>query len=201
MANPNAPHGLSRDHGIASNGFPPHIYCIPSGDTTAYAIGDAVKSLAGADAAGVPKVIIAAAGDTCRGFIVGVVVAPTVNGAPVGTPNLNTIVVPATKASDYYVLVDDDPLAIMEIQANNTGTIVDTAFGKNCNLVVAAPGTYLSATKADVGATGGTAATTSTLQLKILGLAQRVNVDKTANAPLRVMWNTHELKSAGTAGV
>lgn len=203
MANPNNPHGLTpvghlRGGSVTSQ---PRMFNIPSTDTNQYAVGDVVKSLAGCDAVGIPQCIIAGNTDTPRGVIVGIVVAPTLQGQNVGTPNLNLQKIPATKTQDYYVLVDEDPDTIFEVQANNTGTLNTNVFGKNCNLATATPGTYVSATVLGTGATGASAATTSTLQMKILGLAQRPNVDLTANAPLLVKFNIHELGSVGTTGV
>lgn len=202
MANPSNAHGFSPVNSILGSSIQqPHMYVIPQADTTAYAVGDVVKSLAGSDAVGVPYAIIASNTDPIRGVIVGIVVSPTVGGASVGTPNLNIQKIPATKANDYYILVNDDPNQVFEVMGNNTGTLATTAIGKNCNMAYASPGAYLSATVLGVGATGGSAATTSTVIWKILGLAQRVNVDFTANAPLLVKPNVHELGSAGTSGV
>lgn len=205
MANPNIARGFSPVGTLAGTGpvQPPRMYCIPSTDTNQYAIGDVVKSLAGSDTVGVPYVVLAGNTDTPRGVIVGIVVAPTLQGNPVPSfvPNLNTYQIPATKLSAYYVLVLDDPMATYEVQANNSGTLVTTVIGKNCNMATAVPGTYLSGTVLGTGATGGSAATTSTLQWKILGLMQRPGADFTANAPLLVVANIHELKSVGTAGV
>lgn len=203
MANPNNPHGLTpvghmRGGSVTSQ---PRLFCIPSTDTNQYAVGDVVKSLAGADAVGNPYCIIAGNTDTPRGVVVGIVVAPSVNGQTVGTPNLNVQQIPATKTQAYYVLVDEDPDTIFEVQANNTSTMAGTIVGKNCNLATATPGTYVSATLLGTGASGGSAATTSTLQMKILGLPQRPNVDFTANAPLLVKFNIHELGLTGTTGV
>ena len=201
MANPNAPHGLNpvmNINGLQWNQVA-RQYRIPSSDGTAYAIGDVVKSATGSDAAGVTNVIIAAAGNVCRGVIVGIVVAPTVQQQPVASqvPNLNVMTIPATKASDYYVLVVDDPFVIFEAQCNNSSAMTVTS--QNANLVTAALGTNtLSQTMID----NASIATTNTLQFKILGLAQRINVDKTANAPLLVKFNTHEFTtSTGTTGV
>jgi hypothetical protein len=176
------------------------MYNIPSSDGTAYAIGDAVKSATGSDAAGVTRVIIAAAGDVCRGIIVGVVVAPTVAQYPVASqvPNLNNIQIPATKVSDYYVLVADDPSIIFEVQNSNSSAMTVTA--KNANLSYVAPtaGNPQSNTLLDNASIN----TTNTLQFKILGLAQRPTADKTANAPLLVKFNTHEFTSGtGSTGV
>lgn len=201
MANPNAPHGMNpvmSFSGMQWNSVA-RLYRIPQADVIAYGIGDVVKSLTGSDAAGVTNVIQAAAGDVCRGVIVGIVVAPTAQQMPVAsqTPNLNLMTIPATKVSDFYVMVVDDPMVIFEIQCNNAGAMVVTS--KNANIVVAALGTNtLCQTMLDNASIN----TTNTLQLKILGLAQRVNVDKTANAPLLVKFNTHELTtSTGTTGV
>lgn len=201
MANPNAPHGLNPVMSLTGTPWNSvsRLYRIPSADATAYAIGEVVKSATGSDAAGVTNVIQAAAGDVCRGVIVGIVVAPTVAQYPVAsqTPNLNLMTIPATKTSDYYVYVVDDPLVIFEIQNNNATAMTLTS--QNGNIVTAALGTnILSQTMLN----NASIATTNTLQLKILGLAQRVTADKTAFAPLLVMFNTHEFKSAtGSTGV
>jgi hypothetical protein len=201
MANPNAPHGaspVSSVSGLSWNGTA-RLYNIPSTDGSAYAIGDFVKSATGSDVAGVTRVIQAAAGDVCRGVVVGIVVAPTAQQMPVTAqvPNLNLMTIPATKLSDYYVYVVDDPFIIFEIQNNNSSAMTVTS--QNANFVTASLGTN---TFSQSMVNNASIATTNTLQLKILGLAQRVNVDKTANAPLLVMFNTHEFKTAtGTTGV
>lgn len=201
MANPNAPHGLNPVMSFSGQQWNSvaRLYSIPSTDGNAYAIGDVVKSATGSDVAGVTRVIQAAAGDVARGVVVGIVVAPTAAQMPVPSqvPNLNVMTIPATKASDYYVYVVDDPLVIYEVQCSNATAMTVTSM--NANIVTAALGTnILSQTKLD----NASIATTNTLQLKILGLAQRVNVDKTANAPLLVKFNTHELTTAtGTTGV
>src|SRR2546425_5677078 len=131
MANPNAPHGMNPVMNL--NGTPwnqvARMYRIPSTDGTAYAIGDVVKSATGSDAAGVTNVIISAAGNVNRGVIVGIVVAPTIQQNPVAsqTPNLNSMTIPATKLSDYYVYVVDDPFVIFEIQCEKTTAVTVTA--------------------------------------------------------------------------
>lgn len=201
MANPNAPHGMSPVMYLTGNSWngQARLYRIPSADTNAYANGDVVKSATGADSAGVTNVVIAAAGDVPRGVIVGIVVAPTVRTNPVSgqTPNLNVQTIPATKASDYYVLVADDPWIIFEIQANNATALTITS--QNANIVTAALGTNLVS---QTMLNSASIATTNTLQLKILGQPQRVNVDNSANAPLLVKFNIHEfMTSTGSTGV
>lgn len=201
MANPNAPHGLNpvmSFSGMQWNQVA-RMYRIPAADVIAYGIGDPVKSLTGSDVAGVTNVIRAAAGDVCRGVIVGIVVAPTAQQMPVAgqVPNLNLMTIPATKLSDFYVMVVDDPMVIFEVQCSNASPMTVTSM--NANILVTALGANtLSQCQLD----NASIATTNTLQLKILGLAQRVNVDKTAFAPLLVKFNTHELTTAtGTTGV
>lgn len=201
MANPNAPHGLNPVQYLDGSpwNMQARMYRIPSADGNAYAVGDVVKSATGADTAGVINVVAAAAGDVPRGVIVGIVVAPTVKGTPVTgmVPNLNVLTIPATKAYDYYVLVADDPSIVFEIQANNAGTLTITS--QNANIVTAALGTN---TVSQTQLNAASIATTNTLQLKILGQPQRINVDNSANAPLLVMFNIHEFKGAtGTTGV
>jgi hypothetical protein len=201
MANPLAPHGFAPVMSLTGTPWNQvaRLYNIPSTDTNVYAIGDLVKSATGSDAAGVTRVVLAAAGDVPRGVIVGVVVAPTASQMPIPSqvPNLNIMNVPATKASDYYVYVVDDPMVIFEIMCNNTAAMTVTA--QNANILATAATTQNISQEVLANAS---IATTNTLQLKILGLAQRVNVDKTANAPLLVMFNIHEFKtSTGSTGV
>lgn len=192
MPNVNAPSGMSpvrNGDGSAWN-QQANLYYIPTADATAYYIGDLVKSLAGADANGVARLTKAVAGDTCRGVIVGVLTDPNA---------LATITIPATKTKDYYIWVVDDANVWFEMQGDNAGTLAATAIGKNANFTVAAP-TGIVPFSATVLATA-TAATTSTLPLKILGLTQKEGQDFTANAKLLVRFNTHELGGIGTTGV
>lgn len=201
MANPNAPHGMNPVMHL--NGLPwnqvARMYCIPQADTSAYAIGDVVFSATGSDVAGVTNVQIATASSLNRGVIVGIVVAPTAQQNPVANqvPNLNLMTIPATKVSDYYVMVVDDPFVVFEIMANNTTALTVTS--TNANILPQTLGTH---TVSQTVLNSATIATTNTFQLKILGMAQRPNVDKVAYTPLLVKFNTHELTTAtGTTGV
>lgn len=201
MANPNAPHGFApvgHLNGLPWNGVA-RMYRIPSSDGSAYAIGDLVFSATGSDAAGVTNVQLGTATCVPRGVIVGIVVAPTAQQYPVAsqTPNLNIMNIPATKASDYYVMVVDDPFVIFEIMANNSTTITVTA---NRAKIVATPVTTQNISQMVLDS--ATMATTNTLMLTVLGMAQRVNLDKVSNTPLLVKFNVHELTTlTGTTGV
>lgn len=199
MANPLAPHGFSPVISIQSNDWNAacHMYEIPSTDGVAYYIGDVVKPVALADTGniwgtmGIAQVVKAAASDT---NYLGVVVSVFRNPYA-----LDQVFVPATKTQNYYVLVMDDPFAQFEVMANNTTTLATTVIGKNATFAVAAPTgiSPVSATVLDVTTSG----TGSTLPFRVLGIAQRINADNTANTPLIVTWNAHTFKSVGVTSV
>ena len=130
MANLNAPSGLSPvmyRNGNFWNGQT-RIYAIAAADTNAYAIGDAVKITAAADANGIAVVTLATAGASVRGVVVGLSAAIPMGGVLQGGPvinpnNLATITRPAAAQSTYwYASVVDDPDVIFEIQEVYSGT-------------------------------------------------------------------------------
>lgn len=209
MANTNAPFGLRPVRN--GDGSPwnqqVQMYYIPSTDSSAYAIGDVVKSAAGGDAlTGAPAVQKAAAGDTLRGVVVGI-------GTSVSTPggnlpgafdpnNLAAMTIPATKAYAYYVWVADAPDTIFEAQVDS-GTLTLTGagsfFNKNANLTIASPTAPANQSASVVNSSS--IATTSTLQLRLLGAPYRPDVDLTSGyAKVYVRINQHEL-AGNTAGV
>jgi hypothetical protein len=198
MANTNTPRGFSPiiyGGGAASN-QQVRTYYIPSTDSSAYYIGDVVKAIAGSDANGIPAIAKCASGNTPRGVIVGVVNPNPGNPSLQGvTLDLTITGVPATKSSAYYVLVNDDPRQVYEIQGDGT-TFVTTDANKNASYTVAAPslGYQLSATVLTAPAT------TSSLPLKILGFQQLTGNELGPYANFIVQFNQHEL-AYGTAGV
>lgn len=218
MANPLAPHGLNPVGTLDGNPWngKANLYHIPSSDGLAYYIGDIVKSAStGSDVNGVPDVTRAANGANGatnatvknRGVIVGIQVSPVGVGAQnltaANAVNLNQTFVPATKANDYYVLVADDPNLLFEVMGNNTVTVTAGAtIGLNATYIQGTPvaGDVVSRTVVDLTTT--VPATTNTFPLKIVQLPYRPNVDFTANTPLLVTFNTHELKGdTGSTGV
>jgi len=196
MANPNKPMGLSPvGHllGLDWSGKA-RMYYIPSSDGNAFAIGDPVASGGTADANGVPSVTIGVAGAALRGVIVGIGTKENLMADPA---NLDSIVIPATKTKDYYVMVADDPFIIFECQEIGTGTyLTAAAIGLNINLVAGANNGYVSGWLLD----NTTEAGTSTLNCKLLGLARRADNAFGQYAKYLVTINNHEL-NAGTAGV
>lgn len=198
MANTNAPFGLAPVEylsGAKWNGQARRYY-IPSSDTNAFAIGDPVVLAGDADSRGIASITLATAGSAFLGCIVGA--GGLAYGGFSGDPtNLNTTVIPATKTKAYYVLVADDPNIIFEAQEIGTGTaLTSAAVGLNVNMVAAANSGYLSGWVID----NTTEATTSTLDLKLLGLSQR-NPNNTfgAYAVWNVLINNHVYR-AGITG-
>jgi len=176
MANQDRPSGLAPVQYL--NGAPwnggGRVYCIPdTDDTNIFAIGDPVVLAGGADGNGVPTITLATAGSANS------VLGPIVSGAGAlsygssyGVPQESPIVIPATKSRNYYVLVCDDPNVIFEIQEEDAGTAFTAAeVGLNANLSSGVNNGFLSGWEVDTASPGSGA----TLQLKLLGLSQKVN--------------------------
>lgn len=202
MANINAPKGLQPVKSIngASWNDQGNLYYIPSTDTNAYYVGDVVKSLADADAVGVPGVVKAAGTDALRGVIIGVLPtqfnSTSLSGA---TLDLANTFIPATKTRAYYVMVCDDPETLFEVQGDATATNqVAANVNKNASLTIAAPTSpgQWSATVIN----SASIATTATLNIKLMGLAQKPQNEFGAYARWLAKINLHEL-AGGTAGV
>lgn len=176
-------------------------YYIPSTDTKAYAIGDPVDLAGGADTKGVPSVTLATAGNNSGankllGAIVGA--GGAVYGATLGNANnQNTIVVPATKTQNYYVLVADDPNIMFEMQEGGTGTaLAATEVGLNCDLASGTNNGYVSGWVIDNAATS----TSANFQLRLWGLTQKSDNAFGTYAKWLVSINNHR-RAAGVAGV
>lgn len=198
MANANRPAGLTPVNNILTGEYSgqARIYSIAQADGNAYAIGDPVKSSGDADAFGVAGVTLATAGAAARGVIVSA--GGLVRAGFFGDPtNLLTTVIPATKTKVYYVAVVDDPNVIFEMQEINSGTAFTSAeVGLNANWVAGANNGFVSGFTID----NTTEATTATLNVKLLGLAQRSDNAYGLASKWLVLINSHELR-AGTTGV
>jgi hypothetical protein len=202
MANLVAPKGfvpVRYLNGAAWNGAV-NLYRIPSTDGLIYSPGDVVRSVSGADANGIPNIVKAAAGDTARGVIAGILTAIPNNPTLVGT-NLDLTVqnTPATKTRDYYALVVDDPMVVFELQDDGVAVLTATAANFNANWVVANPTSPRQNSATTLNS--NTVAVTSTFSLKMLGLAQRSDNAFGQYAVWNVIFNLHEFKGgAGSAG-
>lgn len=148
------------------------VYCIPSTDSNAYAVGDPLVIAGDADSAGIPTVALATAGTGNQ--LVGALLSEagaTIYGGPFGVPAESPVVIPATKTRAYYVMVADDPTTIYEIEEDGASgsTIVAASTGLNANLVSGTNNGYVSGWKLQ----SSSPATGSTLQVKLLRVAPR----------------------------
>lgn len=205
MANQNTPFGARVVHGGGGYAFNARgtVYSIPATDTTnAYYVGDAVKAAAGGDANGIPNITKAAGTDTLRGFIMGIYQPGLFpSGSLLGTAlSLETVYVPVTKAAAYYVLVDDDPSTIFMMQDDGitTANLVAASCNLNFSITVTAGATTTSASGSVI--LSSSFATTSSLNMKAMGLAPIPNNTFGSYAKWLCRVNEHELGQP-TAGV
>jgi hypothetical protein len=191
MANPSIPNGLVPVRTLTGPYMgQSNAYSTAAGDSVLLGIGDPVKIAGTSQLVGditYADVARAATGDV----IVGVV----------------TSVVPATRDSTVYraastltiVNVCDDPTVLFEVQESAAGTsFTANDIGLNANFVVANASTTtgLSATTID----NSTEATTNTLDLKIVGLANKPNnaVGESAKWIVRINRHLYANQVAGT---
>lgn len=201
MANSDRPSGFTPVGYI--NGAPwngkTNVYSIAASYNTALAIGDPVKSSGTADANGVPGIVLGATTGALRGVIVGL---GKYEGGIFNPSNLDSTVRPASDPAVWYALVADDPDTVFEIQEHENGTqLTATEVGLNQISVSGTNNGYVSGWEL-ASTTDATAATTATLQLRLLGLARKPNNAFGANAKWLVQINVHELgHGTGAAGV
>jgi hypothetical protein len=180
------------------------MYFISSADANAFYVGDPVTLSGNGDTTrGIPGVTVITPGTTpLLGAILAIGVNP--DGGPYIDPNNLTLVnAPATKTQNYYVLVADDPLIIFEVEEGTAAGAAGTPFtsaeiGLNANMVLVAPATGVKTSGALIN--NATEATTATLDLKILGLARRLDNAFGARAKWNVLINSHVFR-AGIAGL
>lgn len=170
------------------------VYAIAPAYATKLAIGDPVISAGSADPRGVPTIARAADTGAIRGVIVGL---GALNQTAMANPqNLDQTFRPGAAQSGYwYAMVVDDPNVVFEVQEG--GAVLAAAdVGLNTNLTITDANNFLSQVVLD----NADKATTATLQVKLLGLVQRVDNEFGQYAKWLVKINNHEL-AAGTAGV
>ena len=183
------------------------VYAIPSANTNALAVGDPVTLIAGADSTYyLPCIDRGAAGATCVGVILSIGKNARGLGPWVDPTQLNNILYrPASTTAQYYALVADDPNTIFEAQEQASGgagtNFSYTAANKNANFSVALdpPGypPYVSQAFID---NGTAAATTSTYNLKLLGLKQSIDNASGAYQRWWCLLNNHYYRT-GVVGI
>jgi hypothetical protein len=193
MANANTPMGLVPVRGVNSQTVTggPRLYSHAAGDGTALYRGDPVKIAGTAQTINgvtTQDVVRAATGDVICGVFMGVLPATrdsTVYGAA---------------STAYQCFVDDDPNSLFEMQDLSTGTALTSAdVGLNVDFVAGTGSTVTGWSGFTLN--NATEATTNTLDLKLIEIVNRVDVDNTSS-PLRflVRINRH-LHANQVAGV
>lgn len=187
MANTNAPSGLRpvrHRNGAPYNGAATRYY-VPSSDGTALYLGDPVVLAGSADANGVATVTKATAGSGA--YMLG----PVVSVEPETRDSLTY----RAASTARYVWVADNPDLVFEVQEDGVGgALAATNVAQNADWVdgTGSTTTGLSGVQLD----SSTAATTNTLQLRILGFVQREgNEVGSANAKMLVAINLHSLRN------
>lgn len=197
MYNTNAPLGLKPARLQAGGIYhaKSNQYTIASGYATAIGQFDPVVSLSDG------TIGIGVAGSPCRG-VLDYVEYFTTAGVYVKSPNwvASTTVKTGTTA---YAYVFDDPDLLMDVQetdgSSGAGTPLALAdVNLNINFVIGTPNALGQSTTSLNNTTEGT---TSTLNLKLLGLSNYPGNAVGNYANWFVTWNSHELKSVGTTGV
>jgi len=184
-----------------------NIYFVPASDGTALFVGDPVKLLADANAQGVQQVTKATAGAAVLGVVVGIIntkLDPIAGGMTGGSISIDAPVYrPAS--TGQYVLVCDSPDVVYEVEAS-TGANAAYSFavadvGLNADLTTVAGSTTTGTSGASLNMAG--AATTATLQWKILGVVQRPDNEITGQyTKVLVKINNAQMGAGtGTAGV
>lgn len=191
MANTNTPRGFVplREAGSGTHNGGLNMYVHLAADGTALFIGDPVVKSGTADVAGViPAVVRATAGGAITGVVQGFV--PGADGVTAGYGAASTL---------YYLLVDDDPDRIFEIQEDGVGgQLAAVDIGLNASFIAAAGSTYTRRSGAMLDTS--TKATTAGLELKIVGLVPRVDNALGAYAKALVKINNHTEANA-SAGI
>ena len=178
-------------------------YYIAAANTNPFYPGDLVALNNTADATrGIQGITLATAGAAAVGVIVAVGTNP--EGGPYINPNdLSKVYRPTGAQSvNYYAAVVDDPWVIFEIQEDgDAGTIAAASSSKNANIIYAAPatGVVVSGTLVDSSSVN----TTSTLNLKLMGLQRRYDQGVLNTFGLYAKWlcmiNNHWYKGGVTS--
>lgn len=197
MANIDRPAGFKPVGHI--NGHPwngkANMYYIPSTDSTAVFMGDAVKTAGSADSTGkYPTVTQATATHPIRGVAIGFSDQPYVS---FDTSDLNRKYRPASTA--MYVLVVDDPGVIFEIQEDNdTEDMEALDVGATCDIIVGNGDTDNGMSGMELDSSDG--GSTSSQQCLVLRVTNREDNALGDYCKWDVLINDHELSSA-TAGI
>lgn len=200
MANQNTPFGLEpkgkRSASVYNGGLNP--YYIPASYGTALYVGDPVLKTGTSNTSAI------------QGFAAGTL--PAINKSAAGTGNAITGVIVGFSVSqtdqtlqynpastERIAYVSDDPDAVYYIQDDASATMDATYVGTNMNLTFATAGSTTTG-KSGVQIDASAIATTNTLQVNILRLANLPNNALGANAKWEVKINNHT-EAVNVAGI
>lgn len=191
MANQNVAFGLKpvRDAGSAPYNDGVEQFYVPASDGTALHVGDPVIKAGSADTAGVASVTRAGVTGAITGVVVGFA-DPA--GMELGYRAASTA---------GYVLVRTDPDTLYEIQEDSDGGALAAAdIGLNANLVAGTGSSYTR--QSGFMLDTSSKATTATLQLRIVGLAQRPDnaIGDQAKVLVKIN-NSTEVAGTASAGI
>lgn len=174
-----------------------NLYSVAAGETNNIFIGDPVIISGTGDAAGVPGVARAAAGDRMTGVVVGF--APKDNVAAGSTTALNRGYRAASEA-DYLLVADDYNLLFAVEEDAVGGALATTDIGNNADLVAGTGSVYTK--RSGYMLDSSTKATTSA-QVRIVGFDQTIGntIGGTGPVWLVSIVEATETPAAGTTGV
>ena len=182
--------------GVPYNGAA-NLYSVAAGETNNIFIGDPVLISGTGDAAGIPGVVRAAAGDRMTGVVVGF---GQFDGASAGsTTAINRGYRTASTAD--YLLVADDPALLFAVEEDAVGgALATTDIGNNADLV---GGTGSTVTRRSGYMLDSSTKVTTTAQVRIWGFDQTIGntIGGTGPVWLVSIVEATETPSAGTTGV
>lgn len=200
MANVDSPFGLRPVRYLSGAPWNGQVrrYLLPSSDTSNRFIGDPVTLGGDAGAAGLfvngipaqglATIAIGVAGAPWLGAIVGFEVNPSRLDIVYGLASTNRI-----------ALIADDPSIIFEVQEVSGGTaLLSSEVGLNANGVAGTGSTITGLSGWELNNSGEN--TTATLNLKILGLVQREDVEYGEHQKWEVLINDHIFRN-GILGI
>lgn len=174
-----------------------NLYSVAAGETNNIFIGDPVLISGTGDAAGIPGVVRAAAGDRMTGAVVGF---GQFDGASAGsTTAINRGYRTASTAD--YLLVADDPALLFAVEEDAVGgALATTDIGNNADLV---GGTGSTVTRRSGYMLDSSTKVTTTAQVRIWGFDQTIGntIGGTGPVWLVSIVEATETPSAGTTGV
>jgi len=174
-----------------------NLYSVASGETNNIFIGDPVIISGTGDAAGVPGVARAAAGDRMTGVVVGF--APKDNVAAGSTTAINRGYRAASEAD--YLLVADDYNLLFAIEEDAVGgALATTDIGNNADLVAGTGSVY---TKRSGYMLDSSTKVITSAQVRIVGFDQTIGntIGGTGPVWLVSIVEATETPAAGTTGV